>query len=58
LRKAYQEAQAAEDRLTYATILAVLGDATGLDTLIADFEAKGGCAGRDWADATQHPRRG
>jgi hypothetical protein len=55
LRKAYQEAQAAEDRLTYATILAVLGDATGLDTLIADFEAKGGSTGRDWADTTQPP---
>lgn len=36
LKKAYQEAQKDEDKLTYARILAVLGDNTGLDTLVAE----------------------
>lgn len=36
LRKAYQEAQKHEEKLIYARILAVLGDPTGLDTLITE----------------------
>ena len=35
LRKAYQDAQP-KDKLPYAHVLAVLGDATGLETLIAE----------------------
>ncbi len=36
LRQAYQKAQKHEEKLIYARILAVLGDNTGLDTLIAE----------------------
>jgi len=36
LRKAYQQAEKHEEKLIYARILAVLGDNTGLDTLIAE----------------------
>ena len=35
LRSAYQAATADQDKLTYARALAVLGDATGLETLVA-----------------------
>lgn len=41
LRRAWREAQSAEDKLAYAHILAVLGDAAGLDTLIAAVESQG-----------------
>ncbi|MEJ5340197.1 MAG: FAD-dependent oxidoreductase [Thermogutta sp.] len=34
VREAYQQANSEEERLIYAHVLAVLGDATGLDTLI------------------------
>ncbi len=34
VRKAYESAQTAEDKLTYARILAVLGDGAGAETLI------------------------
>jgi len=40
LRKAYAEAKD-EDKLPYAHLLAVLGDATGLDTLIAEVRRAG-----------------
>ncbi|MDW8038735.1 MAG: FAD-dependent oxidoreductase [Thermoguttaceae bacterium] len=36
LQKAYHQAQKHEEKLIYARILAVLGDNTGLDTLIAE----------------------
>jgi len=38
LRKAYTAAKEPEHKLIYAHILAVLGDATGLDTLVAEVE--------------------
>jgi len=38
LRKAYHAAQQPEHKLTYAHLLAVLGDATGVPTLIAEVE--------------------
>jgi hypothetical protein len=40
LRKAYGAAQTEADKLAYAQILAVLGDATGLETLIAAVNAQ------------------
>ncbi len=40
LRKAYQAATSHEDKLAYAHILAVLGDATGLDTLIREVDSR------------------
>jgi len=36
LRQAYAKAQSDSDRLIYAHVLAVLGDATGLETLVAE----------------------
>ena len=39
LRKAYEAADADKDKLLYARILAILGDATGVPTLIAAVEA-------------------
>jgi hypothetical protein len=39
LRHAYAEATATEHKLVYAHVLAVLGDATGLDTVLAAIEA-------------------
>jgi len=39
LRKAYAEAQSEEHKLIYAHILAVLGDASGLDVLLAKVDA-------------------
>ncbi|MHC4401651.1 MAG: FAD-dependent oxidoreductase [Planctomycetota bacterium] len=38
LREAYHSAGSAEDKLIYAHVLAVLGDAEGLDTLVAEVE--------------------
>jgi flavin-dependent dehydrogenase len=40
LRQAYRKAASEADKLAYARILAVLGDATGLDTLIAALNEK------------------
>ena len=40
LRQAYHKAASEADKLAYAHILAVLGDATGLDTLIAAMNEK------------------
>ena len=36
LKRAYAQAETPQDKLTYARILAVLGDATGVDTLAAE----------------------
>jgi hypothetical protein len=38
VRKAYAEAVSDQDKLTYARVLAVLGDATGVQTLIAEVK--------------------
>ena len=43
LRKAYTAAEEKEHKLIYAHVLAVLGDATGLETLVAEVER-----GDDW----------
>lgn len=40
LREAYQKAQTDKDKLTYAMILAVLGDASGLDTIASTLDAQ------------------
>lgn len=48
LRQAYKTAAAEKDKLAYAHILAVLGDATGLETLVSAVEAQSWDKGWDY----------